>query len=287
MVSYKAGNEGARPNLHTYVTLLYAVVHSKRKGAPVQAEKLLRAMYVDYTNGNTSAKPNTQAITLVMDCWAKSGEQNAGEKAEVLLDWLFELHGADKDESFKPNQMSWNAAINAWAKSRVFGKASRAKALLDRMVQLYESDNEAAMPNTFIYTAVVNAAAYTIGDATEKANAFQIATNAFKDLGKSSYGKPNQVTYTAYMTACRNLIPDLDSRASTLEVVFKKCCQDGMVNALVLQRVQSALTRDQLDSLLGDASVSEGKVTISSLPAEWKRNVQDDKGRNKKKIKRL
>jgi hypothetical protein len=40
---------------------------------------------------------------------------------------------------------------------------------------MYESDKEGAKPNTFIYTAVVNAAAYTAGDVTEKQNAFRIA----------------------------------------------------------------------------------------------------------------
>lgn len=248
----------------------------------MHAEKLLRGMYEDYKNGNVSAKPNTQAVTLVIDCWAKSGTNDAGEKAEALLDWMIGLYEETKDESFKPNQLTWNAAVNAWAKSRVFGKANRAKDVLDRMVKIYEMDAEEAKPNTFVYTAVVNAAAYTVGDSSEKSNAFLIATNAFKDLGASNYGKPNHVTYGAYMTACRNLIPEGDSRASTVEIAFKKCCRDGMLNDMVLQRVESALTTTQFTEMLQNDVSSEGVVDVASLPKEWRRNVRQKKPRNNK-----
>jgi hypothetical protein len=282
VMAYKSGNVSARPNLHSFVTLLYTIVNSGVPGAPTHAEKLLRGMHEDYKNGNVSAKPNTQAVTLVIDCWAKSGAQDAGERAEALLDWMIGLYEEDKDESFKPNQLTWNAAVNAWAKSRVFGKANRAKSVLDRMVKMYEMDAEEAKPNTFVYTAVVNAAAYTVGDTTEKENAFQIATNAFKDLGASNYGKPNHVTYGAYMTACRNLIPEGDSRASTVEGVFKKCCQDGMLNDMVLQRVESALTTEQFKGMLVNDVSAGGSMDVASLPKEWRRNVRDKKPRVKR-----
>lgn len=281
--AYKSGNQSARPNLHSFVTLLYAVVNSGRPGAPQQAENLLRGMYQDYKNGNVAAKPNTQAITLVIDCWAKSGSRDAGEKAEALLDWMIELYRETNDESFKPNPVTWNAAVNAWAKSRVFGKASRAKGVLDRMVSMYESDKEGAKPNTFIYTAVVNAAAYTVGDVTEKQNAFRIATNTLADLENSNYGKPNHVTFGAYMTACRNLIPEGESRALAVGDVFKKCCQVGMVNEMVLQRVQSALSTEQLRKLFQSSVTQDGAIDVSNLPMEWRRNVTDKTPKGGKK----
>jgi hypothetical protein len=284
--AYKSGNKSARPNLHSFVTLLYAVVNSGRPGAPQQAENLLRGMYQDFQNGNTSAKPNTQAITLVIDSWAKSGNRDAGEKAEALLDWMIGLYEETRDESFKPNPVTWNAVVNAWAKSRVFGKACRAKRVLDRMVKMYESDKEEAKPNTFVYTAVVNAAAYTVGDASEKQDAFRIASNTFIDLEKSNYGKPNHVTFGAYMTACRNLIPEGESRASAVGDAFKKCCQVGMVNDKVLQRAQSALSTEQLRNLLQHSTTCDGIVDVNTLPLEWRRNVNDKMPRNKRSFKK-
>eukprot|EP00547_Thalassionema_nitzschioides_P014504 CAMPEP_0194247968 /NCGR_PEP_ID=MMETSP0158-20130606/17310_1 /TAXON_ID=33649 /ORGANISM="Thalassionema nitzschioides, Strain L26-B" /LENGTH=863 /DNA_ID=CAMNT_0038984129 /DNA_START=63 /DNA_END=2650 /DNA_ORIENTATION=+ len=251
--SYKAGNERAKPNLHSFVSLLQATVHSGREDAPDHAEKLLRTVYADYVNGNKTIKPNTKAFTLVIDSWAKSGKQNAGKRAEALLDWMFELYEKDHDDSFRPNQITWCVVINAWAKSRVFGKASGAKAVLDRMIKLYESSPSMKnKPSTIAYTAVINAAAYAVEDSAEKAIAFQIATDTFKELHSSDYGKPNDVTYTAYITACQNLIPEEDIRASTIQVMFKRCCKEGMLSNRVLQRLQSALTEEQLKGLMKD-----------------------------------
>jgi hypothetical protein len=273
--AYKAGNGGARPNLHSFVTLLYAIVNSGRPGAPQQAENLLKTMYQEYLNGNHSAKPNTQAITLVMDCWAKSGNREAGQKAESLLNWMIDLYETTKDDSFKPNAVTWNAVVNAWAKSRVFGKAIRAKQVLDRMVNLYEANNDEAKPNTFVYTAVVNAAAYTVGDFKEKQDAFRIARSTLTALEKSNYGEPNQVTFGAYVTACRNLIPEGKSRFEAVTEVFHKCCQEGMVNDMILQRIHSALSTDELKTLLRNFVTLDGCINSKALPTEWRRNAMD------------
>jgi hypothetical protein len=273
--AYKAGNAAARPNLHSFVTLLYAIVNSGKPGAPQQAENLLKTMYQDYLNGNHSAKPNTQAITLVIDCWAKSGNREAGQKAESLLNWMIDIYENTKDISFKPNPVTWNAVVNAWAKSRVFGKAIRAKQVLDRMVNLYEANHEEAKPNTFVYTAVVNAAAYTIGDYQEKQDAFRIAKRTLTALENSSYGEPNQVTFGAYVTACRNLIPEGKSRLAAVSEVFQKCCQEGMVNDMILQRLHSALSTDELKILMDNCVTIDGCINSKALPAEWRRNSME------------
>jgi hypothetical protein len=277
--AYQAGNLSSRPNLHSYVAYLVAIVNSKTPEAPEEAEKLLMVMYKDYCSGNKSAKPNALAITQVIDCWGKSGRRDAGERAEALLDWMLKLYNEQKDESFKPNQMTWNAVVNAWAKSRVFGKANRAKEVLDRMVTMYESGDrsEAARPNHIVYTAVVNAAAYTVGDEAEKLKAFQIATNTLKDMEHSKYGKPNQVTYATYVTACQRLIPDGSSRKTSVEAAFKKCCKDGMVDDMVLQRIKSALTTEQLRELFQNPEMfaKDGNINVKNLPREWGSNVKD------------
>lgn len=274
--SYKGGNERAKPNLHSFVSLLTATVNSGRDDAPEHAEKLLRTMYKDYINGNKSIKPNAQAFTLVIDSWAKSGKQNAGERAEALLDWMLELYEKENDETFKPNQITWSVVINAWAKSRVFGKASQAKNVLNRMIKLHESSpSRRNKPNTVAYTAVINAAAYAIGDAAEKARAFQIATDTFKELHSSDYGKPNDVTYTTYITACQNLIPEGDIRVSTIQVIFKRCCNEGMLSKRMLQRLQSALSNEQLKGLLKESVENNGIVSPTKQKmAEWGRNVR-------------
>jgi hypothetical protein len=171
-------------------------------------------------------------------------------------------------------------AINAWSKSRVFGKGYRAKTVLQKMIDMYEADRSRAKPNTFVYTAVLNSCAYAIGDDAEKAEAMNIATTTFDELCNSRYGKPNHVTYAAYLTACRNLLPEGETRATSMTRVFQKCCEDGQVNNLIIRRLESALTKEQLRELF--QSVGQDKMELSQLPAEWKQNVQEGKSTRKR-----
>jgi hypothetical protein len=103
-----------------------------------------------------------------------------------------------------------------------------------------------------VYTAVLNSCAYAIGDDAEKADAMQIATTTFNELCNSEYGKPNHVnhvTYAANLTACRNLLPEGETRAASMTSIFQKCCEDGQVHDLIIRRLESVLTKEQLHEL--------------------------------------
>lgn len=285
--SYKAGNTSAKPNLFIFVSLLNVVCKSGSPGSPQKAENIVRHMYKEYLSGNYHVKPNTQMITQAMDCWAKSGNRNAGQKAENLLNWMVQIIENEFDECLIPNAMTFNAVINAWAKSRVFGKAQRARQCLDRMLGMYNDGYGDAKPNAFVYTAVLNACAYTVGDEEERITALQIAQTTYKELCESDFGKPTHVTYGAYLTACRNLIPQCDDRISLVEAAFKQCCADGQLDTFVLKRVESALTNEQFLRLLDKRVSFDGSVDLATLPDEWKCNVQDSresKGRKRPKV---
>ena len=149
------------------------------------------------------------------------------------------------------------------------------------MIDMYEADKSRAKPNAFVYTAVLNSCAYAIGDDAKKADAMNIATTSFNELCNSRYGKPNHVTYAAYLTACRNLLPEGETRAASMTRVFRKCCEDGQVNDLILRRLESALTKEQLRELFQSVGL-EDKIELSQLPAEWKQNVHERKSSRKR-----
>jgi hypothetical protein len=71
-----------RPNEISY----YRAMSTYAKlGQAAEAEALLKEMYINYsTNGNESAKPTLFFYNTVMNCWAKSGQREAGEKSVVL-----------------------------------------------------------------------------------------------------------------------------------------------------------------------------------------------------------
>jgi hypothetical protein len=134
-----------------------------------------------------------------------------------------------------------------------------------------------------VYTAVLNSCAYAIGDDAEKADAMQIATRTFNELCNSEYGKPNHVTYAAYLTACRNLLPEGETRAASMTSIFQKCCDDGQVHDIIIRRLETSLTKEQLHDLYQSVGVDgDNAMDLALLPAEWKRNVQERKSRDKR-----
>jgi hypothetical protein len=136
--------------------------------------------------------------------------------------------------------------IAAWARSRSLGKAAHARRLLDRMIELHESSVICAAPNTVVYTAVINACAYCENDDTDRSAALRIAIRTFKDLEKSSYGRPNHVTYANLLTALRNLLPPCPKRSAAIQDIFQSAVQNGCMDEIVLQRVQCKYSRESL-----------------------------------------
>jgi hypothetical protein len=271
---YKAGNFYARPNLISYVTLINSIARSEQPGSAEKAEKTLFEMYEDYKAGSIAMPPNARLVTSVIDSWQKSGDRNAGERAEDLLDWLLEIYKVEGDVSLQPNEYTFNSVISAWARTRKFGKAARAKAILTRMIELKETGVIVAAPNAHCYTAVINSCAFCENDSVEKNQALRIAVETYKEMLAADAEGPNQITFSTLITALRNLMPADETRATAIQTIFKKCADKGHVSDLFLRRVQSSLSMDQLQKLLGDEVLSpEGTVDMDRIPSKWKRNV--------------
>ena len=165
-------------------------------------------------------------------------------------------------------------AISAWAKSRKFGKATRGKSILKKMIEMHESVEISAKPNTHCYTAVINSCAHCENDEFEKRDALRIAIETYKELIDSDYGEPNEVTFSTLITVLRNVLPECQKRSSAIGTIFKKCAEDGHVDDVVVRRLQSTLNSEELHVLLGDAVSADGRVDITELPTEWRRNVR-------------
>ena len=46
-------------------------------------------------------------VSTVLDAWQRSGELDAGERAEALLTWLIDTYKRDGDESLQPNEFTF------------------------------------------------------------------------------------------------------------------------------------------------------------------------------------
>ena len=275
----QSGKIAARPNAFTYSTLINALV---RSGNLQQAEDIFNHMVKTYQTDPTDprvAKPNTIQLTQIASAWSKSGDKDAGIKAEELLTRLENLYDEYREPKMRPNALTYTAVINAWARSRTFGKALRAVSVLQKMKRAYKSGNDGAVPNVNAYTAVLNACAFTVGDAQERKEAMQIAATAYKELCASTKtaGRPNQFTYATFLRVCSNLIPgESKARVSSIYSVFKKCCDDGCVDELVLRVMRNELTDKQLGEMLQPMGIQcekQNGLRLNDVPAEWKCNI--------------
>jgi len=101
---YEAGNQSARPNKISYVSLINAITRSGDPDKAERAEKVLFQMYKQYQDGHNDLKPTAKTIAMVLDAWQKSGKPDAGERAEALLDWMLGLYKEAMDNGL--NQMN-------------------------------------------------------------------------------------------------------------------------------------------------------------------------------------
>jgi len=157
---YEAGNQSARPNKISYVSLINAITRSGDPDKAERAEKVLFQMYKQYQDGHNDLKPTAKTIAMVLDAWQKSGKPDAGERAEALLDWMLGLYKEAMDKRLEPNEYIYSSVISAWSKSHCFGKAPRARRVLEKMRKMHDSGAISAAPNTHCYTGVINSCAY-------------------------------------------------------------------------------------------------------------------------------
>ncbi|KAL3821811.1 hypothetical protein ACHAXA_003313 [Cyclostephanos tholiformis] len=75
------------------------------RGKSNEAEHLLRKIL-----RSTMMRPNRATFTMVIDSYARSGSADAGQKAEVLLDQMRELHAAGNDE-VEPDNVTYASVI--------------------------------------------------------------------------------------------------------------------------------------------------------------------------------
>lgn len=150
------------------------------------------------------------------------------------------------------------------------------------MRRLYEEGNANLRPNVVAVNAVMNACAYTAGDLLGQSKAMEIAHRNFRDLEKSDYGKPDQVTYGTFLKVCATQMPDCSTRQQLMEVIFKKCCRDGQVGNLVLQQMKAMGPPDVYERLVGRDI--EEDIKMEDLPHEWWCNVVEGKWKRRRTL---
>lgn len=283
-----------RPDVYSYNIVIGAWANC---GYANRAVSLLDRMTRQANKGRTSLRPDATTYNSVLHAWSQSSDRNAAVKALGLLEIMLRLResgggGGGGSETAAtstnfPDVLSFSTVINAFSKSKYPRKARQSRDLLKRMKHLYETGGrrEEMKPNVYVYSAVLNACAYTFGRLEEKEEALQIGIETYDELRRSGSRNDdeededgmnaNHVAYGSFIRLCRRLMAEDDPRREELiTTAFQDCCADGQLGDYVLRQLRPI--SGLYTSLLGPYIQNEdGEVRYHDLPPEWKRNVKE------------
>ena len=120
--AYKRGETSMMPNRSTFNTAIkaYSRVTTTTKGgkdAAKDARRILSMMEdpASFGLGNVAREiePDKVSCTSLLTAWASSGESDAGEKAEQLLQRMEDMYSRG-NRGIKPDTVTFNAVIKVW-----------------------------------------------------------------------------------------------------------------------------------------------------------------------------
>lgn len=119
--------------------------------------------------------------------------------------------------------------------------------------------------------------------------------NTLEELRDSKHCLADMYTYPAIFKACERLLVGTERKNRCVDMrkedfqkirrVFDMCCEDGMLDSLVLNSISKFLSRNALRNLLktrgektaeeevAELSSSSFTVELNSLPQSWRRNI--------------
>lgn len=279
----KNGYHQIVPSIYAFINVINAHSTSRhRQHSSGKAAERVQETMLDFSRRNNLSRLRRNVIVsnAVISALANSGEMNAGERAESILDDLL-LGAAVGAESLEPNTDSYQGVMLAWAKSRTTGKAQKAYRILHRMIDDYENGNINCRPTAQVYATVLNAAAFSNGNAEEEHEAFRIATTTLNELYNCPYcDGPTSAAMGTFIKACGRLGVSSDLSLQSLEAAFQKSCELGLVDPYVLDQffyacpVSTGLYRKVFGDLIPKDGPEKVKVDAHLIPKEWRRNVR-------------
>jgi len=268
-------NTVIRPDVYSYNIVISAWGNC---GRAEKAVALLDRMTAFANDGRLDLRPDATTYNTLLNAWSQSSDRNAPVKALGLLEIMLRIREGG-DHSADPTALSFSTVINAFSKSRFPRKARQARDLLLRMKRLHEQDEEERMrPNVYVYSAVLNACAYTFGRAEEKEEALKVGIETYEEMQNSGI-KPNHVAYGSFIRLCRRLVSEDDRRNQLVRQTFEQCCSDGQLGEYVLRQLRAV--PGMYYSLLREYMVDDsGEVLYQDLPLSWTCNVKDRRKKN-------
>ena len=178
--------------------------------------------------------------------------------------------------------------IHSWARSSEKNRARHAYQLLNVMTRRYydakieyNANNtkknktfyKLLKPNVKTFTSVLNACARPVAK-SERADAFAIAQLTMAELSLGTHGKPNFLSYAAYLAVCGTALEVGPERDAETKKTFRDCIQAGQVGKIVLEKLYTAASPELLHELIGDHLDERGQI---SIPNHWNKYTEGER----------
>ena len=234
----ETGDELMKPNFFSFLIVLKqwikasaltSIPRSKETTpshkASRKAHQMIRWMeQLAKTGENAEAKPNVLLYTLVMDSYAKSGERDAGSKAEALIR---EMQN-NEDNYIQPNLFCYNMVINAYSnQGQREGAVDNAERILHELENIHEETGDESMkPDVITYTSLITAWAHSNRRGYGANRAEEILIRMME-----AGCEPNTVTFNAVLKAwCKSGERDAAERALNIFKQMEDECRRGNKN---------------------------------------------------------
>ena len=266
---YRQGNTDVRPTTISYSTVINAWAKSREKGGAQRAEAILHHILKLHEGGREECRPDSMCFTSVIDAWAKSQDKNAYHHALKLIQ---QMHSMGKDA--RPDVFTYNSLINALAVSSVPDKATKAFEILIETEDKGKKGNRDVAPDTYTYGAVMKACARTSGKQEARRKALRVALETFDKVRKSPELAATPMIYDSLFNTIA-IASKGSEYAKLVNQIFQFCCEDGVLNDVILRNLRRNSPRDVFEKMVGTATCSaQQDVSVADLLPEWSRNTK-------------
>lgn len=248
-----------QPDTPVYNALINSIIINKGIGNRAQeAEIVLYEMLEASNAGNEALQPDSETFRLVFNGHKGNPHPSVAYKVEKLVE-------LQDNSGVIPTAGSYNAAIQAIAWTRTPDKAPLCWKLFQKMK---EQDLE---PTLSCYNGILNACAHSV-EPSNPADVFGIAVKVFNQLRDEEKLAPNVKSYSNFLRACGQILPDNPKRESVVQNIFYRCAEEGHVGRSVIAELLDACSEEVLVKLLGGDPKNGLKI-----PRKWSRNVRDER----------
>jgi len=220
----------------------------------------------DQQSSSVSVKISTEIINDVLEALTASLNPKRTKQAEDLLTRM------EESSDIAPNADSYIQVLRVWGTHESMEKVAKAKLILFRMQEHLTTDSIGQNKKQKVAVDAFNeyirvCGSYVAPSDKEGMQVFREALATIAMMKHEGNLRPNSGTYTALLDASGELLSGTKERQSVVEKIFKLCCNDGMVDGKVLERMREVASEEQYTNLV--VAFSNDIEGTKVVPEKW------------------